>query len=268
MRRREFITLLGGAAMVWPVGARAQQGAKVPRIGYLVTGSLESLETRAMLDAFGQGLREHGYVEGQTIFIEYRSAEGRVENFPRLAIELAALKLDLIVAPNAPAARAAQQATSSIPIVVPAMGDPIGDGLVTSLARPGGNITGLTFLGPEIVPKRLGLLKQALPNASRVAALWHPGAFGERTTSDMLQAIKAAARNLTIDLRLVEVKEADEFDRAFAAMAADRADALLVLPKRAQTRRRSCYQAPVGVDFPCEGICRTRRSHGLWRKYR
>jgi len=154
----------------------------------------------------------------------------RIEHFPQLANELASLNLDLILAPNTPAARAVQRATRTIPIVVPVMGDPVEDGLVASLARPGGNITGLTFLGPEIVPKRLGLLKQALPNVSRVAALWHPGAFGERTTRDMLQATEAAARTLAIELQLVEVRAADEFDRAFSAMTGNRADAVIVFP--------------------------------------
>ncbi|TMJ81828.1 MAG: hypothetical protein E6G78_19260 [Alphaproteobacteria bacterium] len=110
------------------------------------------------------------------------------------------------------------------------MGDPVEDGLVASLARPGGNITGLTFLGPELVTKRLGLLKQALPNVSRVAALWQPGAFGERTTRDMLQATEAAARSLAIELQLVEVRGVDEFDRAFFAITGNRADALIVFP--------------------------------------
>jgi putative ABC transport system substrate-binding protein len=183
-----------------------------------------------MVDAFRQGLRERGYIEGQNIVIEYRSADGSIEQFPRLAQELASLKLDLILAPNTPAARAAQHATTTIPIVGVAIGDPVGDGLVASLARPGGNITGLTFLGPELTSKRLDLLKQALPNASRVAALWHPGAFSERTTRDMLQATDAAARILAVDLELVEVRGADELDGAFSAMIRNRADALIVFP--------------------------------------
>jgi putative tryptophan/tyrosine transport system substrate-binding protein len=229
MRRREFITLIGAAA-AWPLPARAQQGAKVARIGYLVTASLESPEGRAMADAFRLGLRERGYVEGQNIVIEYRSADGRIERFPQLATELVSLSLDLIVAPNTPAARAAQRVTTTIPIVVPVMGDPVADGLVASLARPGGNITGLTFLGPELASKRLGLLKQALPNASRVGALWHPGAYGERTTREMLQATEAAARTLAVELQLVEVRGVDEFERAFSAITGNHADALLVLP--------------------------------------
>jgi putative ABC transport system substrate-binding protein len=229
MRRREFISLIGGAA-AWPLAAGAQQPTKVPRIGFLATGSLESPETRATLDAFRQGLRERGYVEGQSLIIEYRSADGEYARLPRLANELVGLKLDLILAPNTPAARAVQHATTTTPIVVAAMGDPVEDRLVASLARPEGNITGLTFLGPELVTKRLGLLKQALPNASRIAALWHPGAFGERTTRDMLQATATAARTLAVELQLVEVRRADEFDRSFSAMTRNRADALIVFP--------------------------------------
>ncbi len=230
MRRREFIALLGCAAVTWPFAVCAQQPPKVARIGCLVTGSLESPEARAMLDPFRQGLREHGYVEGQNIVIEYRSADGKIERFQHLATELTNLKLDLILAPNTPAARAVQHATTTIPIVVPAMGDPVGDGLVASLERPGGNITGLTFLGPELATKRLELLKQALPNASRVAALWHPGAFGESTTREMLQATNGAARALAVEFQLVSVRGPDDFDRAFSAMTTNHADALIVLP--------------------------------------
>jgi putative tryptophan/tyrosine transport system substrate-binding protein len=208
----------------------AQPPAQVARIGYLVTGGLASPETRVLLDAFRQGLRERGYVEGQNIVVEYRAADGQLERFPALAAELVQLKPEVIVAQGTPAARAAQQATTTIPIVTPVMGDPVGDGLVASLARPGGNITGLTFLGPELVPKRLELLKEALPGVSRVAALWHPGAYGERTMSAMVQETEAAARTLGMHLQLVEVRGPDEFDRAFATITSAHADALLVLP--------------------------------------
>ena len=213
-----------------PLAAHAQQPTRVARIGYLVTGVLASPETRVLLDAFRQGLRERGYVEGQNIVIEYRAADGKLERFPTLATELVRLQVDLIVAGNTPAARAAQQATTTVPIVTPVMGDPVGDGLVASLARPGGNITGLTFLGPELVPKRLELLKEALPGVSRVAALWHPGAYAERTMRDMLQKTEAAARTLGMHLQLVEVRGPDEFDRAFSTMTSARAEALIVLP--------------------------------------
>jgi putative ABC transport system substrate-binding protein len=208
----------------------AQPPAQVARIGYLVTGGLDSPETRVLLDAFRQGLRERGYVEGQNIVVEYRAADGQLERFPALAAELVQLKPEVIVAQGTPAARAAQQATTTIPIVTPVMGDPVGDGLVASLARPGGNITGLTFLGPELVAKRLELLTEALPSVSRVAALWHRGAYAERTTSAMVQETEAAARTLGVQLQLVEVRGPDEFERAFSTMTSARADALLVFP--------------------------------------
>jgi len=226
VRRREFI-ILGGSSLVG-LTASAQQPSKVARIGFLAT-ELTPV-TRAPFDAFREGLRERGYVEGQNIVIELRLADGKIDRFPSLAAELVRLEVDLIVAPNTPAARAAQQATTTIPIVAPAMGDPVKDGLVASLARPGGNITGLTFLGPELVPKRLALLKEALPNVSRVAALWHPGAFGERAMTDMLREIEAAARALGVHLQLVEVREPDELDRAFSTMTSERTDAVFVFP--------------------------------------
>jgi putative ABC transport system substrate-binding protein len=228
--RAALAAALAVGILITPIGAEAQPAAKVPRIGYPVTGSLESPETRAALDAFRQGLRERGYVEGQNILIEYRAADGKIERFPGLATELARLKVDLILALNTPAARAVQQATTTIPIVVPVIGDPVGDGLVTGLTRPGGNVTGLTYLGPELVPKRLELLKQALPKVSRVAALWHRGAFSERTTRDMLKATEAAARTLGVQLQLVEVRGPNELDPAFSTMLRERADALLVFP--------------------------------------
>ena len=140
MKRREFITLLGGALVTWPSYAGAERASKVARIGFLVTGTLTSAEQQTTLNAFRQGLRERGYVEGQNIAIEYRAADGRIERFPNLARELVGLNPDLIVASNTPAARAAKEMSTTIPIVVPVMGDPVGDGLVTSLARPGGNL--------------------------------------------------------------------------------------------------------------------------------
>jgi putative ABC transport system substrate-binding protein len=229
MKRREFITLLGGAA-AWPLAARAQQPERMRRIGFMVTGSLQSPEQRAMIEAFQQGLRERSYVDGQNIVIEYRSADGKIERFTELARELVDRHPDLIVASNTPAALAAKQATTTVPIVVPVMGDPVGDGLVASLARPAGNITGMTFLGPELATKRLELLKQALPTMSRIAALLHPGAYGESAMKQMLRAIEGGAGTLSMQLQLVEVHGAGEFDRAFEKMTGERADALIVLP--------------------------------------
>ncbi len=159
-----------GLIPMWPFAVRAQQPKNIPRIGFLTTGSIELPEMRAILRAFHQGLSEYGYIDGQNILVEVRSAESQVERFPALASDLVRLNVDLIVASNSLAARAVRKATTTIPIVVPVMGDPVGDGLVASLARPGGNITGLTFLGPQLVPKRLALLKEALPSALWVAA--------------------------------------------------------------------------------------------------
>jgi ABC-type uncharacterized transport system substrate-binding protein len=230
IRRREFIALLGGAAVASPSCLRAEHASKVARIGFLATGSLASPEQEVILDAFRRGLRERGYVEGQNIAVEYRAADGAIERFPELAKELVRLNLDLIVASNTPAARAAKAATTTIPIVVPVMGDPVADGLVISLARPGGNVTGMTFLGPELATKRLELLKQALPAVSRIAALWHPGAYGEFTMKQMMGNMEAAAGALLVRLQLVEVRGPGEFDSAFMAMAREQAEALIVFP--------------------------------------
>ena len=230
MRRREFIKLVGGAAAAWPLSVNAQPSAKIPRIGLMVTGSLQSPEARVQLDAFRQGLRQLGYTEGRNIAIEYRGADGRIERFPNLAAELVRLEVDLIFAANTRAALAARQATSTIPIVSAVMGDPVEDGLVASLAQPGGNVTGLTFLAPELTAKRMQLLKDALPNVSRVAALWHPGAYGERTMDDMLKATESAARTLGVQLQLIEVRAAGELERAFSTMMKERAEALFLFP--------------------------------------
>jgi len=229
MRRREFIAGLGGAA-AWPVTIRAQPPKKVPQIGFLATGSLELPESLVMINAFQQGLRELGYVENENVLVEYRTADSKIERFVDQASELVRLNVDIIVGSNTPAARAAQQATNTIPIVVPVMGDPVRDRLVGSLARPGGNITGFTFLGPELLPKRLALLKEALPSASRVAALWHPGAYGERTMSDMTKETEAAARTLGVQLQLIAVQGPNELERAFSTIAGERPDGLLVFP--------------------------------------
>ena len=213
-----------------PITARAQQSKKVARIGFLATGSLESPEQRPILNAFYQGLREHGYIDGQNVLVEVRAADSKIERFPALVSELVGLNLDVIVAASSVAGRAVQQATTTIPIVVPVMGDPVGDGLVASLARPGGNITGLTFLGPQLVPKRLALLKEALPTAFSVAALWHPGAYGARTMNDMMNEAGEAAQTLGLQLRLIDVRGPDELDKAFSAIADERADAVMVFP--------------------------------------
>jgi putative ABC transport system substrate-binding protein len=223
-RRDTVLALLAlGAA---PFAAEAQQAAKVARIGYLST-NLAASPNRP--EAFRQGLRDLGYVEGRNLVIEYRYAEGKVEQLPALAAELVALKVDVIVASGTLAALAAKQATSTLPIVFSPAGDPVGSGLVTSLARPGGNVTGLSAFAPELVGKRLELLKQAVPGVSRVAVLWQPGAFGERAEMDTLKRAEVAARDLGVPLQFVEARGPADFDRAFSDMTRARAGALTVL---------------------------------------
>jgi putative ABC transport system substrate-binding protein len=166
MRRREFITLLGGAA-AWPLAARAQQAGKLPTIGYLGAGA--PISQRAWVDAFVQRLRELGWIDGRNVAIEYRWGEGRAERFAEIAAEFVRLKVDVILAGGTEAAVAAKQATSVIPIVFPSAGDPIGSRLVASLARPGGNVTGLSNLGSGLAAKRLELLREVFPDLRRLA---------------------------------------------------------------------------------------------------
>jgi putative tryptophan/tyrosine transport system substrate-binding protein len=188
----------------------AQQAAKVARIGYLSTNLAANPHIQ---EAFRQGLRDLGYVEGRNVVIEYRDAEGKPERLPALAAELVALKVDVIVAAASNhLALAAKQATRTLPIVFAAVTDPVASGRVTSLARPGGNVTGTSVLSPELVGKRLELLTLAVPGVSRVAVLWLPGALGERTEKDMLKEADVAARALGVRLQFVEVRGPVDFD--------------------------------------------------------
>ena len=220
-----------------PLAAEAQQAGPAARIGYLAANLTVSPH---MTEAFRQGLRDLGYVDGRSVVIEYRDAEGKYDRLPARAAELVALKVDVIVAADTPAALAAKQATRTLPIVFIGAGDPVTIGLVTSLARPGGNVTGLSLLAPELVGKRLELLKQAVPGVGRVAALWQPGFVGERTEKDMLKEVEVAARALGVRLQFVEVRGPADFDRAFSDMTRARADALTVLGSAmfANERRR------------------------------
>jgi len=223
--RRTFLAAAGAVLLTAPLAAEAQQAAKIARIGYLSPNLAAAPHLR---EAFLQGLRDLGYVEGRNIVIEYRDAEGKPERLPALAAELVALKVDVIVAPNTVAALPAKQATRTIPIVFTVSVDPVSDQLVTSLARPGGNVTGLTALAPDLVGKRLELLKQVVPRVNRVAVLWQPGAFGEHTEKDMLNRAEVAARALGVRLQFLEARGPAEFDRAFSEMAKARAGALTV----------------------------------------
>jgi len=225
-RRNAGLALLLGllALGTAPRPADAQQAGKVYRVGYLSTPTRESVEHG--LAAFLRTLRGLGWIEGQNLIIEYRWAEGNVELLPGLAAELVRNKVDVIVAPAGSAALAAKNATSSIPIVMIFPSDPVEMGLVASLRRPGGNITGTTFTpGPEIFGKQLQILKEAIPRASRLAILSNPA---DPSFALQMREVEATARSLRIRLQHVEAKGPEEFESAFAAMARERADALLV----------------------------------------
>ncbi len=225
-RRRRFL-IASGALLAAPVAARGQPSGRVPHIGFL---SLDYAGNPTGAESFRQGLRDLGYVEGRTIFVEYADARGQLDRIPALAAGLVAKRVDVIVAPNVLATRAASQATRTIPIVFAGLTDPVADGFVASLARPGGNVTGLSNLSPELVAKRLEFLKQAAPRTTRVAILWQPGGGGEGVShQEMLAKATTAARSLGVTLQVVEARAPADFDAAFARMAQDRADGLTVL---------------------------------------
>jgi len=226
MDRRESIIALV-AVVALPGAAAAQQAAKVARIGYLSPNLAAGTHLR---DAFLQGLRDLGYVEGRNVVIEYRDADGKRDRLPALAAELVALKVDVILADGGTLGpRVAMQATADIPIVG-AAGDPVGSGLVASLARPGGNVTGLSSLSPELIGKRLELLKQILPKVVRIAVLRQPVALGERTAKDMLKAAEVAARTLGVQPQFFEAPDPDALPKAFSDMISAQVGALTTLP--------------------------------------
>ena len=226
MDRRRVLSAL--AVMAVPCAVRAQSRAKPARIGYLLTS--ETGQGKLLLSEFRGALATLGYVEGRDFVLEVRSAQARIERFAELAAELVQMEPDVIVAPATPQALATKKATSKIPIVAPTMGDPVGDGLVASLARPGGNVTGLTFLAKELVGKRLTLLTEAVPALVRVAAVWQPGAYAETTTSEMLDQLEIAAKGLNVQVQRIAVRRPGELDEAFTAIARANVNALMVLP--------------------------------------
>ncbi len=222
--RRTFIGTLAGGLLPAPLAAEAQQAKTIPRIGFLASSSVE--RERPRLAAFQQGLRELGYLEGKTLFIEQRYAGGQFEKLPELAAELAGLKVDVLVVSGAPAAHAAKKATSVIPIVMTNAADPVGTGLVASLARPGGNVTGVSDFNAGVVAKRLELLKEVVPSASRVAVLLNPA---NPTNPLQLKLTQVAGTTLGVSLLSFEATGADEIDRAFAAIKTERPGALIVI---------------------------------------
>jgi len=223
MNRRDAVVLFGGAPLAWQLVARAQEPPKIPRVGILTVSVASSMPA---FEGFRQGLRDLGYVEGQNIVLELRFAQGRPERLAAMAVELAQMKVDVIVVESAQAARAAADASRAIPVVMAVVGDPVRAGLVASLARPGGNITGLSTLSPELSGKRLQLLKEIVPQAMRVAVIWNdsnPAAAGN------LAETRTAARSMGVEIRSVEVRKASDLDLALEAVAATRPGALLTL---------------------------------------
>ena len=222
--RRAFLGTLAVFLLAAPLAAEAQAPAKVPRIGFL--SARPPTDNPYFIESFWQGLRELGYVEGQNIAIEYRFAEGRPERLPALAAELVRLKVDVIVTGGPPAPEAAKQATGTIPIVFAVGGDPVAVGLIASLARPGGNITGLASISGELVGKQLELLKEVAPKITRVAVLQNPS---NDSHPHMLRQAEGAARALGVQLHNVQARTSPEIDAAFAAMRSQRAGGVLVL---------------------------------------
>jgi putative ABC transport system substrate-binding protein len=222
-RRKNLLALSALSAL--PFGAVAQQRPRVARIGYLA-GDL----TRGVpfVSALVEGLRELGYAEGQNIAIEYRDAKGHADRLPALAAEFVALKVDLIFAPGSQQVIAAMRVTQTIPIVFADVGDPVALGFVASLARPGGNVTGLANLNPDLIGKWFELLKEAAPQTSRIALLWEPGAVPEEYERTVLRRAEAAAQALRVGLRLAPARRAEDIEPAFADMARARVDGLVV----------------------------------------
>jgi putative ABC transport system substrate-binding protein len=223
---------LGAMLFALSLPAAAQQAKKVPRIGYLALS-----ESRDLDGAFRKGLREHGYVEGQNINVEYRYAGGKADRLTDLATELVNLKVNVIVASGTQSIEAAKQATQTIPIIFPVTPDPVKSGFVASFARPGGNITGLGTLNPETGGKRLELLKEVIPGISRVAVLWNPTNPGSKIT---LKETEVAAKALGLQLQILEVRGPDDFEGAFRAATKEHAGAVTIIPDtmlRSQQRR-------------------------------
>jgi putative tryptophan/tyrosine transport system substrate-binding protein len=222
VKRREFITLLGGAAVAWPLAARAQQAA-MPVIGFLDPRSPDAMTER--LRGFRQGLRDSGYVEGETVAIEYRWAENQMDLLPALAVDLVRRRVAVIVAGTTSSAFAAETATTTVPIVFLSAEDPVRLGLVASLARPGGNATGINFLSAELTAKRLEILRELVPAAVRVAVIVNPAASDAETT---LRDVEPAARAMGLQIRVLNASTSREIDTAFASFVRERPDAVFV----------------------------------------
>jgi putative ABC transport system substrate-binding protein len=256
LKRREFITLLGGAAAAWPRTARAQAPKSVPRLCFLTFDPTASRTTR--FRPFFQGLVDQGYVDGQTIAIDYLSADGHGERFPALAAECLRLNADIIAVSTTPAAQAAKNATRTIPIVMLALGDPVGTGLVDSLAQPGGNVTGMSQMVPEAAAKRLGLLKEAVPGISRVLVLSY---LDDPIAPLQVKALKDAARSLGVTLQIHDIRSGDDLPAAFDDGAKEHTEGLLttaesmfVVHRARVTELAARYRLPAIYPYSIQAV--------------
>jgi putative ABC transport system substrate-binding protein len=243
MQRREFITLLGGAAAVWPISARAQQPA-LPVVGFLNTGSLDA--SARVVSAFRKGLNEAGYVEGQNVVVEYQYIEGRYDYLPALAADLVRRRVAVIAATGTAPALAVKAATATIPIVFSAGDDPVQLGLVASLARPGGNVTGINFFSEEVLAKRLGLLHDLVSKAARVAVVVNPA--NASITKTTLRELEKAAPAIGLQIQRLNASTIGEIDAAFAAVARERPDALFIAPDAFFSSRRVQFVTLTAVN--------------------
>jgi putative tryptophan/tyrosine transport system substrate-binding protein len=264
MKRREFITLLGGAAAAWPRAARAQQPTKIARIGFLGPAPASAYQPR--VEALWAGLRDLGYVEGKNITIEYRWAEN-VEQLPEFVAELIRMNVDIIFASSSTYVEPARQATKTIPIVFAIHADPVGISHVASLSRPGGNITGLTMLLTDLAAKELEILKEAVPHAVRIGIVWNPTTPSH---SAALPSVKAAGEKLGIALQMESVSRVEEFNRAFLTMTRERVDGILVVASAfffpARAARGTRTEASAARDVWHQGERGGRWSHELRRR--
>jgi ABC-type uncharacterized transport system substrate-binding protein len=226
MKRREFITFIGGAA-VWPVVARAQQTGKLPRIGMLLPNTPAIAARNPRIQAFLQGLRDLGWNDEKNMAIEWRLAEGQLQRLPALAAELVNIKVDVIIAASAPAAKAAKEATSTVPIVILDPGDPVGTGLVRSLARPGGNVTGVTSIAPDLAAKRLALLKEAVPAITSVAILFNAAIPPAEIA---MTELRVAALAMNLRIQPVPIQGPTGLAEAFSKITNEQASGLVVFP--------------------------------------
>ena len=260
MDRRAFLGSLSGGLLARPLAAGAQPAGKIARIGFLSPATASDPRMQGLVDAFRRGLGDLGHVEGRTFTIESRWAEGRYERLARLAAELVALKVDVILAVAVPAIRAAKEATRTVPIVMASVVDPVATGLVAGLARPGGNVTGLSNMAPDVTGKLFEITKQLVPKASLVAVLWNPDNPGN---APQLQSAEAAGRALGIRLQPLEARTPEDLGPAFAAMARQHAEALVVLadimlnenrPRIADLATAGRLPAVYGQEGPAGGL--------------